>query len=101
MQAGAPLPQGPFNPPPCTHLGQVGPDGLDLIVKDVVLLHLLVHQRQVRPEALAAQLVLAREAGGRHAKAWARRPRTRGPPGTLARGTLALPLTAPAEEAVK
>lgn len=39
-------------------LGQEGPDGLDLIVEDVVLLHLVVHQRQVCPEALAAQLVL-------------------------------------------
>lgn len=44
-------------------LGQEGPDGLDLIVEDVVLLHLVVHQRQVRPEALAAQLVLG-GAGG-------------------------------------
>lgn len=44
-------------------LGQVGPDGLDLVVEDVVLLHLLVHQRQVRAEGLAAQLVLG-GAGG-------------------------------------
>ena len=60
--------------PPGTHLGEVGPDGLDLIVKDVVLLHLVVHQRQFRPEALAAQRVLAREAGARHTRAWARGP---------------------------
>lgn len=60
--------------PPGTHLGEVGPDGLDLIVKDVVLFHLVVHQRQFRPEALAAQLVLAREAGARHTRAWARGP---------------------------
>ena len=43
-------------------LGQVGPDGLDLIVEDVMLLHLVVHQRQVSPKALVAQLVLARRA---------------------------------------
>lgn len=39
-------------------LGQVGPDGLDLVVEDVVLLHLAFHQRQVCPKLLAAQLVL-------------------------------------------
>lgn len=38
--------------------GQVGPDGFDFIVEDVVLLHLAIHQRKVSPKALAAQLVL-------------------------------------------
>lgn len=46
--------------PPHTHLvlGQVGSNGFDFVVEDVVLLHLAVHQRKVSPEALAAQLVL-------------------------------------------
>lgn len=45
---------------PRTHLvlGQVGPNGFDFVVKDVVLFHLAVHQRKVSPKALAAQLVL-------------------------------------------
>jgi hypothetical protein len=39
-------------------LGQMGPDGFDLVVEDVVLFHLAVHQWQVCPKALATQLVL-------------------------------------------
>lgn len=58
---GEPLPPG-VHSPAGAHLapvlGQVRPDGLDLVVEDIVLLHLLVHQQQVRPEALAAQLIL-------------------------------------------
>lgn len=46
--------------PSHTHLvfGQVGPNGFNFIVEDVVLLHLAVYQRKVCPKALTAQLVL-------------------------------------------
>lgn len=62
MGDGAPSPLIPLITPH-THLGQVGPDGLDLVVEDIVLLHLMLHQWKVRPKSLGAQLVLGASAG--------------------------------------
>lgn len=76
------------------HLGQVGPDGLDLIVEDVVLLHLVVHQRQVRPEALAVQLVLGGVDGDNNMQGLWDRAGDLQPP----LWALALLLTGPAKE---
>lgn len=39
-------------------LDDVGPDGHDLVVEDVVLFYLAVDQRQVSPKAFAAQSIL-------------------------------------------
>lgn len=57
-----------------THLvlGQVGSNGFDFVVEDVVLFYLAVHQRKISPKALAAQLVLQGPWRDTRKKMWAR-----------------------------